>query len=54
MKFYKCICLVQDGNYLDHWINILVNSIVVLPFMVSAVHQINIEIEIEIERNREK
>ena len=41
---------------MDHWINILVNSIVVLPFMVSAVHQINIEIEIEIEieRNREK
>ena len=43
MKVYRCICLVQDGNYLDHWINILVNSIVVLPFMVSAVHQINIE-----------
>ncbi|XP_023325599.1 uncharacterized protein LOC111699219 isoform X2 [Eurytemora carolleeae] len=26
----------SDGNYLDHWINILVNSIVVLPFMVQV------------------
>ncbi len=53
MKVYRCICLVQDGNYLDHWINILVNSIVVLPFMVSAVHQINIERDRDRDRKKD-
>jgi hypothetical protein len=25
-----------DGNWLDIWVNILVNSIVIVPFMVNA------------------